>query len=181
MSSLEDSKPRPAQFIENGHETGLRSASDFCFNVVHDIAKDAVVDVRFLTGDLAVEFLSAVFDINQELVIFEVFEDTIYSAPGTINPNIGCQMNRMSSRQTELEFYEAPTITSDGTLFMRQDVLGVAGQNVSKPGFGSGVVGAERILKPNTEHLFRITNSSALTSKVVVHIVYKEVNPKEYS
>lgn len=182
MSSLLNKlKPRPAVYAENGHGFALRDGNAYCMTMSQTINSGAVLELRFKTGEHAVKFYSGIFTIDQEDVLFEVYEDTTFSDGGTINTDYGCPMNRIqSAKTTELEFYEGAVVDTDGTLFMRQRILGAAGQGQNKPGFGSAVSGAKRILKPNTEHIFRITNNSDLASIVEAYIVYHQVNPKAY-
>ncbi len=59
--------------------------------------------------------------------------------------------------------------------------FGQAGKNVNVPGFGGNVQDANFILKPNTEHLFKVTNNSALDINIEAHYFFREVNAKQYS
>ena len=182
MSGLENSKPRPAAHIENGHNSALRDGATFSFDpLTLTILAAGVADVRFLTGDRATVFEGATFATDQELVTFEVFEDVVFSAPGNLDATIIRKTNRMSNREPEIQVYTAAVVDTLGPRILHDIVRGTASQGQNKPGFGTGSQAAEIVLKPNTEHVFRITNGSAATVNVEPHVFYREVNAKEYT
>jgi len=183
MSSLEDGRPSPSLYVENGHDTALRRGTAFNFHAeIEALGAAAISEVRFKTGDLATIFEAAEFHINQELVTFEVYENVTFTVAGNIQPktDFSNNMNRMSTRDTQLDFYTGVTVDTVGTRILHQAIVGEAGKNVSKPGFGSGGEAVTRLLKPNTEHVFRITNGSVLAANIEAHVNYREVTASQY-
>jgi len=182
MSDLQNGKPFPAQYIDNGHGTALRKGLAFIFDAtITGLASGAIVLVRFITGDAAIIFESGDITINQEEVLFEIYEDTTFTAPGTEDANFIRKMNRISIINTEIITYSTPVVDTIGEIVVHQIATGTAGQNVNQPGFGGGVQDASFVLKPNTEHLFKVTNNSALAVDIEAHYHYHEAPAKEYS
>ncbi len=182
MSSLENTKLNPTQHIENGHNTALRKGAAFAFDPLSlAIGIAGSVDVRFLTGDNATIFEGATFGTDQELITFEVFQDVTFTAAGDLDTTIIRKMNNMSSREPQIAVYTAPTVDTLGERILHDIVRGTASQGQNKPGFGTGAQAAEIVLKPNTEHIFRITNGSAAAVNVEPHVFYREVDPRQYA
>ena len=182
MSDLKNRKPNPAQHTENGHITALRKGAAFVFDpltVAIDIGLS--VDVRFTTGDLAVIFEGATFAVDQEFVTFQVFEDVVFSNNGVLNSTYIRKANRMSGRDSQVQTYDGAVVDTLGPLVLHDIVRGQASQGQNKPGFGTGSNVAETVLKPNTEHTFRITNGSAAIVNVEPHSFFREENPLEYA
>lgn len=182
MSSLDNSKPRPAQHIENGHDSALRDGRAFIFHHEADaLASDAEVFVRITTGDSAIVFEAVEFGINEEAVLFEMYEDVVFSSPGSVDTTFTLNMNRIKSdKDTELTLYTSPVVDTLGARVLHEEVKGVAGLNLIKPGFGTGTQANALVLKPNTEHVFTIKNNSVLAVDVETHFYYHEVTPNEY-
>lgn len=182
MSSLTNSKPRPAAYEENGHDHALRDGNAYSFDaVLTALGVGAEAFIRFTTGDKAIIFEGGLIDTNQEEVLMEVYQDTTFTAPGAPNATYSRNMNNIIARATELVFYDAPTIDVIGERVLHQIAYGIAGQNVNQPGFGSGVADVSTVFKPNTEHVFRLKNDSILAVDIESHMFYREVNAKEYS
>jgi len=176
-------KPLPALHVENSHGSALRSSSAFLFDAsIAALAAAASNIIRFTTGDKAVLMESSEFSINQEKVKIEVYEDVTFTDPGSHIPkaNLVTNMNRINPKDTQLVFFGAPTIDSQGIRVLHQDIFGIAGQNVNQPGVGASSQTAARIFKPNTEHVFIVTNESVLAVDIDAHFEYHEVNPNEY-
>lgn len=182
MSSLENYKHNPAQHIENGHGSSLRVGKAFIFDAaVEALAAAAALEVRFTTGDSAVLFETGDINTNQEKVLFEVYEDTTFTAPGSLVTTLIKNMNRLLANASEIATYTSPTVDADGELVIHQIAVGVAGQNQNQPGFGGSGQDVSFVLKPNTEHMFRITNQSLLAVNVEAHYHFHEVDPKQYN
>lgn len=181
MSSLQNSKPRPAAYDENGHDHALRDGNAFVFDaVLVALASSAAAFIRFTTGDKAIIFEGGLIDTNQEEVVMEVYQNTTFSAPGALNATYVRNMNNIIGRVTELLIYDTPTVDVIGERVLHQIAYGIAGQNVNQPGFGSGVADVSTVLKPNTEHVFKLTNDSVLAVDIETHMFYREVNANEY-
>lgn len=182
MSSLDNAKPRPAGHIENGHNSALRDGAAFAFDPLSvAIGIGASVDTRFVTGDKATIFEGATFGTDQELVTFEVFEDVTFTVAGVLDDTIIRRVNRLSNREPEIDVYTGPTVDVLGPRILHDIIRGTASQGQNKPGFGTGSQAQEIVLKPNTEHIFRITNGSAAAVNVEPHVFYREVDPKQYN
>lgn len=182
MSSLDNTRPDPSLYIENGHDTALRKGAAFKFDpLTLAIGIAGVVEMRFLTGDNATVFEGANFGTDQEEVLFEVFEDVVFSAPGSLDATIIRKMNNMSLREPEIQVYTGPTVDTLGGRILHDVIRGAASQGQNKPGFGTGSQVNTIVLKPNTEHVFRITNASVVAVNVEAHVFYREVNPKQYA
>lgn len=182
MSLLENNRPAPAQYTENGHDTALRKGAAFKFDpLTLPIGISGVVEMRFVTGDNATIFEGANFGIDQELVTFEVFQDVVFSAPGTLDTTIINKMNNVSSREPEIQVYTGPTVDTVGDRILHDIIRGTASQGQNKPGFGTGSQANTIVLKPNTEHVFRITNGSAAAVNVEPHVFYREVDSRDYT
>ncbi len=179
---LANFKARPSQYSENGHGTALRNKSAFAFDAdIIALGAAASALVRFTTGDKAIVLDGGEFTFNQEDALAEVYEGTTFSAAGTPNATYAIPMNRLSSRETELTFYDSAVVDTIGTRILHQELIGAAGQNVTKPGFGAAGLEAIIVLKPNTEHIFKLTNNSVLAINIEAHFDFHEVDAKEYS
>ena len=181
-STLENYKKFPAQYNENGHGSALRVGRAFIFDAdIPALAAAAALTVRFVTGDSAIVFETGDINTNQEEVLFEIYEDSTFTAPGALTTDFVRNMNRIINSAPEIVTYNTPTIDADGVLVAHQIAVGIAGQNQNQPGFGGVGQDISFILKPNTEHIFRVTNNSLLTVKVEAHYHYHEVDPVQYS
>lgn len=181
MSSLSDYNVRPAQHVENGHNTALRSGRSFSFHAeIPSLAPAAIAVIRFTTGDSPIVFENAIFNINQEEVTVEVYEDSTFTVAGTPNADYVLYNNRLKPAVTELAFYDGATVDAIGVRAMHDTIYGIAGQNVNQPGFGASTEESTIVLKPNTEHIFRITNNSVLAVAVESHVFYREADPREF-
>lgn len=182
MSSLDNARPNPTQFVENGHCIGLRRDASFGFDADGIVlAAGASAVVRFVTGDLAVVFEGGKFTVDQENVLFQVYEDVAFSADGVANLTYVHRHNRLSTRESQLVAYDGAVVDTLGDRILHDRVLGTAGQGQNKPGFGSDTAAPEIVLKPNTEHVFQVTNDSIAQANIEVHFSYREVDPREYS
>ncbi len=182
MSVLTLFKPRPAQYIEDGQDTALRIGKTFIFDSnIPALASAASGLVRFTTGNSAIVFTGGEIIMNQEAVEFIVYEDTTYTDGGVLTTAYIRNMNRMINKSSEISTYDAPTVDVIGDVVAQQNAVGQSGKNVNQPGFGGGVQDANFILKPNTEHLFTVTNNSVLAVDVEAHYFFREVEARQYN
>ena len=182
LGNLSPFRKGPAQHTENGHSSALRKGTSYIFDYEKvALGAAAVALVRFVTGDKAMVFEGGDVSINQEDILFEIFEESIFSAPGAENTDYARHLNRIKGVDTEILFYDTPTVTSPGNVVLHQHVLGAAGQNQNQPGFGSGGQDASTVFQPNTEHLLRITSASALAAHIEIHFFFHQAEVREYS
>jgi hypothetical protein len=161
--------------------SGAGVVMDFAHRLVHegkmfevyvedlDLDNNEIVNVLGITVEKSCHL---VFDIEVVggNVRFQGFEATVISANGT--EVLEQPMNRIIDGRSVTRFYAGPTITADGTKFIDKIAFGTA-QGASKLGT---VVreGVERILKPSTKYLFRMTGlADNIQAKVTVQ--YYEV------
>lgn len=118
-----------------------------------------------------VHFTSIYYTHNGTDVIFEIYENSIFSANGTIvNPAVN--QNRNSAKTAELVTYSNPPIpTSIGTLISHDRILAsTAGKDtVSAASLASP--GVEILFKKSTNHALKIVNNS--TSNVTLSIQWQ--------
>lgn len=181
MSSLSNYQSYSAGHIENSHDSLLKLGRAFLFEIHQDaIAPAGVLNLRFLTGNLACIFEAAEFQINEEKVILQIYEDTLYSAPGALNSSYIRILNRIKNIPPLFEVYTGATITDDGTEIQHITITGAAGQSETKPGFGNAQGTKAFILKPNTEYLFRVTNNSVSAVDIDFHMYVLEESAREF-
>lgn len=96
-----------------------------------------------------------------------MYEDTTTSADGTLLTN-AFNLNRNSIITPDLELFSGPTVTADGTLVHQLWIPPSGGSAGGGPG-GSAVgvsnaeAGEEWILKPDSNYMFELDNSSGGT------------------
>lgn len=83
-------------------------------------------------------------------------------------------MNRMSTKTHQAQFFSDPTSVSGGTV-IETLLLPAAGVGSNTSGAGSAV-GAERILKQNTDYIIRIVNSGSASSFYTSILFYESGN-----
>ena len=181
MSSLRNTKLNAALHVEDSHDASLRKGLSFIFDVdIAGLATNVTRYIRFTTGVNAVKFEGGDITINQERVVFTMYEDTTFTVNGVENTTYVRNLNRMDPLATQLQFFDTPTVNDVGSLVLHQAIVGTAGQNVNQPGVGTGGQEESVILKPNTEHVILLKNESILAVNVETHFFYHEVNPREY-
>lgn len=105
-----------------------------------------------------------------EAYIFEVFEGTTTSAAGTAVTNINT--NRNSLKVSGLTVTHTPTVTAAGTAIACPVVVGSASGNGNQTATSRAVL--ERVLKPSTVYLARVTSHSELNPCAVEVTWYHE-------
>lgn len=138
------------------------------------VAAGANFDVEFNTGakpviieDRQVAFTGAGITIN------------VYEAPTTSAGTAGTvyNLNRINPVATTVSYKTAPTVTAAGTQ------AGATTYGLGGTGVGQTVVsafaapGVERVLKPNTKYLLRITNNDAAAQKIAAYLTWYEGTP----
>lgn len=123
---------------------------------ISQLAGGGVNDTLFITGSLPVIIKERTASYTGDGVILEIFEGATYSNIGS--PITSYNLSRIVNTQPEAKFYSGATITSEGvTAFTPEYLIG----NESQQGKGgtNHVTGRERILKPNTVYLFKVTST----------------------
>src|SRR5574341_909987 len=82
-------------------------------------------------------------------------------------------MNRLSTKTHEARFFSNPTGVSGGTII---DTLYIPAAGTGANTTGTGVSGAERILKRSTDYVIRITNAGAASTFYTSVLFYESGN-----
>lgn len=138
------------------------------------VAAGANFDVEFQTGaklviikDRQVAFTGAGITIN------------VYEAPTTSAGTAGTvyNLNRRNPVTATASYKVAPTVTATG-IQVGATVYGLGGSGVG-PSVVSAFVttGVERVLKPSTKYLLRITNNDAAAQRIAAYITWYEGTP----
>ena len=132
------------------HET--HAGSHFNYRDSYALAKNAVQEHLIITPNTT-SWAHMIFGVAASggQVDVEIFEGTITSANGSVEPVMNRNRNSLNANTTLL--YDSPTVTSDGTRISKQ-TFGVD----DKKSAGGGSRDSEEImLKQNTKYLFRVT------------------------
>lgn len=135
------------------------------------VAAGASFDIEFNTTtkrvvikDRQVAFTGAGVTIN------------VYEAPTTSAGTAGTvyNLNRVNPVATTVNYKTAPTVTVSGTQIGATS-YGLGGTGVSQTEVSSfAAPGVERVLKPSTKYLLRITNNDAAAQKIAAYITWYE-------
>lgn len=138
------------------------------------VAAGASFDIEFQTGtkpviikDRQVAFTGAGITINA------------YEAPTTSAGTAGTvyNPNRRNPIAATASYKTAPTVTAPGSQF-GATTYGFGGTGVGPSSVSAfATPGMERVLKPNTRYLLRITNNDAAAQKIAVYITWYEGTP----
>ena len=126
------------------------------------VASGAIRDFIIITGDKPVLLKNRLFQFTGERITTSVFRGPTYTG-GT--PIAYYNLNDINPVAGTIQVLGTPTVTSVGTqVSPTTDILGnlpQGGQSFTATEAESGVVGLERIFRPNTTYLFRTINNSA--------------------
>lgn len=124
------------------------------------------------TGAKQVHFHGFNIVTSAGLATIEFFEGTTVSANGTAvsTPN----KNRNSTTTATMQVYSGSTVTSNGTLLASRHILSVGGGAHIEGGEAN--VSSEWLLKPNTNYMFKITNSSGSAIALSASFYFYEKN-----
>lgn len=138
------------------------------------VAAGTNFDVEFNTGskrviikDRQVSFTGAGVTIN------------VYEAPTTSGGTAGTvyNLNRINPVATTVSHKIAPTVSAPGTQ-IGATAYGLGGTGVGPTEVSSfAAPDVERVLKPNTKYLLRITNNDAAAQKIAAYITWYEGTP----
>jgi hypothetical protein len=119
-------------------------------------------DTIFLTGSLPVSLKGRVIGFTGDGVTAEIFTGPAYTGGSPVPYQNASDINPVTGLS---QIIVGATVSDDGTLaFAPEHLIG----NTSVQGKGStgAVVGREKLLKPNTAYLFRITSLDAAAQDV---------------
>lgn len=145
------------QFEASGYNAAVAAGGNF--------------DVEFNTGSKPVIIKDRQIAFTGTGITVNVYETPTTSAgtAGTVY-----NLNRINPVAATVSFKTAPTVTGTGTQ------VGTTNYGIGGSGVGQTVVsafssqGAERILKPNTKYLLRITNNDAAAQKIAAYLTWYE-------
>lgn len=155
-------------------EANVKNGLQFEASVYDAVAAGTNFDVEFQTGAKPV-----VIKNRQVAFTGTVITANVYEAPTTSAGTAGTvyNLNRLKPVTATASFKAAPTVTATGTQ------VGATTYGLGGSGVGPSVVsafaasGVERVLKPNTKYLLRITNNDAAAQKVAAYITWYEGTP----
>lgn len=138
------------------------------------VAAGANFDVEFQTGAKPV-----VIKNRQVAFTGTGITANVYEAPTTSAGTAGTvyNLNRRNPVTATASYKAAPTVTATGTQ------AGATTYGLGGSGVGPSVVsafaasGVERVLKPNTKYLLRITNNDAAAQKIAAYLTWYEGTP----
>ena len=170
ITSPLDSATGALETLDYAHHE-IHSGTHYAYRSYHAISKNTTLDHLIITPDttkwahmvISVESTAGETSVN-------LYEDTVTSDLGTLENSHNRNRNIANNNTTEI--YEAPTVTSAGT------VLAGAYFGTGKKGFGGGGRDQEEyVLKQNTKYLLRITEENfANTNVTMVFDWYEHTN-----
>jgi len=138
----------------------------FIYREVAQLAAGGVMRLLGRVGAKEVHLTDFLIRCDQAPVTIEFFESPTVTAPGTAGTPIA--KNRIVSAIPTTSVFLNPTVTSDGT---RLDIDKLLGANKD---VGGRDLHTEWLLKPNTDYIFKITNSSAQIANIVAGFIWSE-------
>lgn len=115
-------------------------------------------DSIFVIGSVPVILKRRTASYTGDGVELDIYEDVTYSSLGAEIPQYN--LSRINPVTEIAKFYSDPVITDDGVQVFPTEYLIGNQSNQGKGGTGEES-GRERILKPNTSYLFRVTSREA--------------------
>lgn len=150
----------------------VHSGSHFAYRDYYSIAKNGLKEFLVVTPDTTKWAHMVIgFEANTSTVVVEMFEDTITSTDGTLEPVKNRNRNSVKTNTTLL--YENPTVGTDGT----EIFSGIYGAGRNSSG-GGGRDTEEIVLKQNTKYLIRITEQNIAATDVNILIDWYEHTDK---
>lgn len=126
------------------------------------LAGEASNDTIFLTGALPVSLKGRVIGYSGEGLTAEIYETPTYSGGTTATYQNASAINPAAGLSTIIV---GATVTNDGTLKFAPDHL-IGNTSVQGKGNTGTVSERERLLKPNTAYLFKITSLDTQPQRV---------------
>ena len=130
----------------------------------------SVNDTFFVTGSLPVALKGRVIGFTGDGVTAEIFTGATYTGGASVPYQNASDINPVAGLS---QIIVGATVSTEGTLAFAPDhLIG----NTSNQGKGStgAIVGREKLLKPNTTYLFRITSLDAATQDIASLLTWYE-------
>lgn len=165
-----------AMTMQSYVEANVKNGLQFEFGTqATTVATGANLDILFVTGAKPVIIKDRAISFNGAGIAAVVYETPTVSANGTAL-FVG-NLSRIAPQSTTISAYQGPTVSNAGTQISAPNAsIGSTAQGQSVTGtFSTG--GAERILKPNTSYLLRITNNDTSSCKIAVYVTWYEGTP----
>ena len=135
-------------------------------------------EMVFQTGDCYPHLNKQRISVGAGDITIQGYEGATFSSAGT--PLVPQNSNRNSSNTPCMAVSYTPTLTTDGVLIHTTWVPPTAsGVGQTQSGMANVDAGEEWILKPNTNYLFRITNSSGSTIDLSFDLLWYEASYEE--
>jgi hypothetical protein len=103
--------------------------------------------------------------------LFQIYEDTASVAPSPLNPITPLNLNRASSRTTNLTFSRDPALSSPLGTPLGEGIFVPGGSGGGSTGSALSLFG-EKVLKPSSVYLFRWQNISGVVNGMTAHALY---------
>lgn len=117
-----------------------------------------------------VHFTNTSFAHNGTDITFEIYENSVFTANGTIQV-AAINHNRESTVTAQFTAYTNPPVpTSDGTLLTKERIFGSSGgvgQSVSAAALSTA--GTEFMFKRNIDYALKVTNNTTASTTFIAH------------
>ncbi len=127
-----------------------------------DFAAGATNDTIFLTGPLPVSLKARIINFDGAGVKGEVFTGPTYTGGTPAEYQNASDINPVAGLS---QIIVGATVTDDGDLVFAPSYSFGNSSNQGKGGIGAAL-GSEKLLKPNTAYLFRLTSLDASTQNI---------------
>jgi len=170
------------KIIDNDHNY-IHLGKLFVYNEKFDLATTASKVFAFTTpnGTYDIHYRPSIVSSSGDKVYIELLEASTLSAPGTNKLTSVFNMNRRSTRTTNMQtFASGATINAAGTMIKSNFIGG--GTSVGGKVAGDSVgVQNEIVLKSNTIYCVRITNDSGSTNTIHLQMQWYEEDTYSFS
>ena len=138
--------------------SSVHEGTSFTYSATTSIVSLATAYFMGRNGAKVGHLIRFVIDADNAPILVEFFEAPTVTAPGTLQTPLN--RNRVLNAAPTMAVYAAPTISADGTRLMVTKILG------ANKTIGGSELGGEWLLKPSTDYIFKVTNSSNQTANV---------------
>lgn len=166
-----------ALVVQNYTEANVKNGLQFEMSGNNDaVAAGGNVDIVFTVGSKPVIVKERIVAFTGTKITAQVFEAPTVTG-GTGTTVVVYNLNRISPAATTVSALLGQTVTNNGTK-VGADTVAYGGSGVGQSVVSTfAAQGAERILKPNTKYLLRITNGDAAAQKIAVYATWYEGTP----
>jgi hypothetical protein len=152
-------------------EVNIKRGVQYEVSGVFSLAAGASVDLVYISGGKPCILKGKELNFTCEEITASLYEAPTYTG-GTAVPVYN--LTRINPVPKESEVLGGVTVTDVGTKIAADRVFLGSTASGNRVASSSGVEGLERVFKPNTVHLERITNTSAAACKVSVYLTWYE-------